>query len=173
MTDPAEITERERETSTLPPPLPQSVVWQLLRTVARDREHADQTLRRQAYELRKPFEKLADDVGMALHKLREFVRFSGPELAAAGLVGEVDLLRAIADRFSAALDRAGVEIIDPVGRPYPEVCELVDVVHVESAENPERLVVTGTVQAGLLLAGGELLRRARVQLGAAKPPLAG
>lgn len=171
MTEPPEITERERETSTQSPALPQRVVWQLLRAAARERAEHDKDTRHRTTECRRSFTELADDMGMALHKLREFVRFSGPEMVSAGLADDVKLLRAITDRFSLAFERAGVEIIDPIGRPYTEVAELVDLVHVEPTEDPAHLVVITTVQAGLRLAGGELVRRATVALGAPQPEL--
>ncbi|MGH3795781.1 MAG: hypothetical protein ACRDSP_12930 [Pseudonocardiaceae bacterium] len=166
MSEPPEITERERETSTPFPALPQSVIWQLLRTTALERQEHDTDTRRRTREHRQSFTELADDMGMALHKLREFVRFSGPRLMSAGLGDEVELLRAITDRFSHAFERAGVDIIDPLGRPYPEVADLVDLAHVEPTADAARLVVTATVQAGLRLADGELVRRATVALGA-------
>ncbi|MGH3717777.1 MAG: hypothetical protein ACRDRI_02860 [Pseudonocardiaceae bacterium] len=171
MAEQPEITERERETSTPSPALPQTVVWQLLRAAAREREGHDKDTRRRTRELQRSFTELADDLAMALHKLREFVRFSGPRMVSADLAQDVELLCAITDRFSLAFERAGVDIIDPIGRPYTEVAELVDLVHVEPTEDLTRLVVTTTVQAGLRLADGELVRRATVQLGAPRAEL--
>ncbi|MGH4026828.1 MAG: hypothetical protein ACRDRV_19825 [Pseudonocardiaceae bacterium] len=166
MTEPAEITEQERQTAVRSPALPQRVVWQLLRAASRERAEHDRDTRRRTGELRRSFTELADDLGLVLHKLREFDRFSGPQLVAAGLTDDLDVLRAITERFSSAFQRAGVHVIDPLGRPYTEVAELVDLVHVEPGGDRAQLVVTRTVQPGLQLADGELVRRATVQLGA-------
>jgi hypothetical protein len=171
MTERPEITERERPLSTQSPALPQSVVWKLLHAAARERDDHDADTRRRIGELRRSFTELADDMGIALHKLREFVRFSGPLMVSAGLAREEELLTAITDRFSLAFERADVNIIDPIGLPYSEVAGLVDLVAVESTGDLAHLVVTSTVQAGLRLGDGELVRRAKVRLGAPRPEL--
>ncbi|MGH3828979.1 MAG: hypothetical protein ACRDRS_00790 [Pseudonocardiaceae bacterium] len=162
MAERTDITEEERELSAGDPPLPYGVVWRLLR----ERERRERDLRTRNREAARSTAALADDLGLSLHKLRDFVRISGPGMRAAGLDDEVELLCTIAYQLGTALDHAGAEIIEPAGRRYNDVADFVEVVYAEAGVPQEHLAVTVTVQAGLRMATGELVRRAKVELGA-------
>lgn len=161
-----EITEREREVPAARPPGPHAVVWRLLR----DREQRDTEARDRVRTAERSVADLADDTGVVAHKLREFVRISGPVLEAAGLAAELGVLRSLGGMFGAALRRAGAHVVEPTGLPYAEVADLVDVLAAQPGVPHLDLVVTATVQAGLRMESGELVRRAVVELGAGPPP---
>lgn len=157
MTEPPEITERERDLTEPEPPAPYSVVWRLLR----DREGRERESRDRARAAARSVATLADDVGLALHQLREYARSPGADRAD-------DLLSGIVETFAAALHKAGARVVEPTGRGYAEVAELVEIVYAEDGVPQERLVVSRTVVAGLVMDDGRLVRRAAVELGA--PP---
>lgn len=85
----------------------------------------------------------------------------GQSIKAAGpVVHGVTLAR---DRFLAALSKAGLERINPVGEPYdPNVAEAVGVLPVEDADEHDRVVQVE--RAGYKLSG-RVIRPARVLVG--------
>jgi hypothetical protein len=112
--------------------------------------------------------ELAGELVVVLHKLREFVVASGPAMGSAGFADEVELVRALADRLATAVTRRGGSVLDPVGRRYTEVADLVEVLGDDgSGARSEELVVTTTERAGLVWADGEVVSPAQVRLGAA------
>ncbi|GAA5114664.1 hypothetical protein [Pseudonocardia adelaidensis] len=104
--------------------------------------------------------ELARDLVVVLHKLRELVAASGPRMDEAGLAAEAELVGALADRIAAAVTRRGGTVIEPVGLPYADVADVVDVL---DGDGPW---VAKTERAGLRWADGEVVCRAQVLLGA-------
>ena len=106
-------------------------------------------------ELVKDLLECADDLDRALAHGRTVK-------AAAAVVHGVTLAR---DRFLAALSKAGVERIAPVGEPYdPNVAEAVGILPVEDAAEHDKVVQVERVGYKL---SGRVIRPARVLVGQA------
>ncbi|HLU60193.1 MAG TPA: hypothetical protein VKZ81_32430 [Pseudonocardia sp.] len=158
MTTPAErvfaIDERERGGAP-PGRSAYGVTWAALRA----RYAAEDRLRDALSETERRDKELVRELVVVLHKLREFVAASGPSMAAAGLSADAELVGALADRLAGAIARRGGTVIDPVGLPYADVADLVDVL---DGDGPW---VTKTERAGLRWTDGEVVCRAQVLLG--------
>lgn len=159
-----EITERERRPAS-PPRGAYEVLW----TAVRDQHRSEEALRAAGRETERRDKQLADDLVVVLHKMREFGRGTGPAMVEAGLGPAADLVASLTERIAAALERRGATVVDPVGRDYPEVAHLVEVLGDDGTGRPAaEMSVTRTEQAGLIWPDGELVRPATVRLGAAE-----
>jgi hypothetical protein len=150
------IDEQERG-GAVPARSAYGVVWAALRAgyAAEDR------LREVVSDTDRRDKELARELVVVLHKLREFVAATAPRMGEAGLSAEAELVGVLADRLAAAVTRRGGTVIEPVGRRYADVADLVDVL---DGDGPW---ITKTERAGLRWVDGEVVCRAQVLLGAA------
>ena len=106
------------------------------------------------------FGDLVADLLESVDDLDRALEHAGTTEAAAPILQGVAIAR---ERFLAALQKAGVERIDPLHEPYdPNVAEAVGVVPVSATDQHER--VMSILRAGYKL-GGRIIRPARVLVG--------
>jgi len=106
------------------------------------------------------FGELVADLLESVDDLDRALEHAEPVAAAAPILEGVAIAR---ERFLAALQKAGVERVDPTDTPYdPNVAEAVGIVPVHEPEKHDRVVTMA--RAGYKL-GGRIIRPARVLVG--------
>lgn len=157
-TDPFGITERERPLRFTQPIAPQAELWHVLRANGKARSADRQQVRNQIGKHQERLARLAVELADSLHQLRGLTRSPDPNVGSG-----LDMVVAIADKQEAALDRAGVRLIDPAGAEFDaDLAARVEILHAEAVTGLDRPVVTETVRPGVLLPTGKLARPAQV-----------
>jgi molecular chaperone GrpE (heat shock protein) len=85
-------------------------------------------------------------------------------LVAAGSKRAHQQLRIVRDRMLAALEDAGLEVVDPEGRPFDDVVDLVDVIGWRHGPQFPAQVVAETIEP-IVLHDNALVRTGRVIMG--------
>lgn len=98
-------------------------------------------------------------------RLSAVLRQHNQAMVDAGLKVASRTLRVLRDQMLSALDRAGLTVVDPVGRPYDDVATAVDVAGWRHGPDFHDEVVAETVEP-IIRHGAEVVRLGRVIMGA-------
>lgn len=107
----------------------------------------------------------AAEHAVLLHRFGIVLRDNEDALTAAGLGGVQRQLRILRDQMLAALKETGLEIVDPVGRPFDEVADAVRVLYWRNEPEFSSQVVAETIEP-IVRHGVETVRPGRVIGGA-------
>lgn len=107
----------------------------------------------------------AAEHAVLVHRLDTVLAGNEDALTAAGLGGVHRQLRILRNQMLAALKQTGLEIVDPVGRPFDEVADAVRVLSRRNSADFSSEVVAETIEP-IIRHGVETVRPGRVIVGA-------